>query len=130
MHVALGTGRSAMPVSHLIEWMRSEASGSLPGAGALVDACGLALLTLALREHVQGGGESGGVLALVADTRLGPSVRAVLDAPGADWTIDGLAQRAAMSRATYARRFQEVAGLSVGEFVLRARMRHACVLLS
>lgn len=130
MHVTLAQSLAAAPMAALTAWMREEAAAALPGGAAVVNACGQALLTLALRAYVQSGADGGGVLALAADERLGPSVHAVLDEPGADWSIERLARRAAMSRATYARRFQEVAGTSVGDFLLRARMRHACVLLA
>lgn len=129
LHVCLldTTGRSAL--SALIELMRAEVAGEpQPGAGAVVDGLGLALLGFALRVHAQNE-NAAGLLPLMVDSRLGPSVRAVLAAPGHPWTIASLGETVAMSRATYARHFQARTGFSVGEFLMRVRMTHACALL-
>ena len=44
-------------------------------------------------------------------------------------TIEALGELAAMSRASYARRFREAAGMTVFEFMTRTRMAIACDLL-
>ncbi|MBN4683830.1 helix-turn-helix transcriptional regulator, partial [Pandoraea nosoerga] len=53
-------------------------------------------------------------------------VQAMLTAPEQAWTIDALADLAAMSRATYARHFKARAGMTVWDFLTRVRMALAC----
>lgn len=130
LHVNLGAVApdSGLPV--LLQWLRAEAQGaSRPGAHAVIDGLGQALLALALRAAPQSPLPAG-LLPLLGDARLAASMRAVLDAPGRSWTIEKLASMAAMSRATYARRFQALAGCGVAEFVLRLRIMQACAWLA
>ena len=112
------------PLQAIVELMRQEVAMPRAGALAIVTALSQALLTMALRHA-----REGGVLRLMADARLGPSVQAMLENPGQPWTIDSLGKLAAMSRATYARRFREVSGMTVFEFMTQARMAAACDLL-
>ncbi|MBG0869583.1 helix-turn-helix transcriptional regulator [Burkholderia sp. 9777_1386] len=129
LHVGLRDTSGAAPLQLLTSVLRTEASNVEPGAGAIVNALGQALLAYALRAYGRGARVPSGWLALAADARLGPSVHAVLQAPAQPWTVESLGAAAAMSRATYARHFREKAGMSVGAFVAQIRMMHACALL-
>lgn len=126
LHIHLPDNASESGLQALLHWLRAEAAGSAqPGAHAVIDGLGQALLALALRAARQVELPAG-LLPLLADERLGASVRAVLDAPQQPWTIEKLAASVAMSRATYARHFQALAGCGVAEFVLQLRMMQAC----
>lgn len=127
LHVPLAS--HIEPLTALISLLRAEATNNQPGALAIVHALGQALLALALRAYGQKSDVPANVLALVADPRIGASVQAVIKAPEQNWTIESLGDHAAMSRATYARHFQQRAGMTVGDFLLRVRMMHASALL-
>ncbi|NTX45659.1 helix-turn-helix transcriptional regulator [Burkholderia cepacia] len=129
LHVGLREASGFAPLQLLTSVLRTEASNGQPGAGAIVNALGQALLAYALRAYGRGARVPSGWLALAADARLGPSVQAVLQAPEKPWTVESLGDTSAMSRATYARHFRERAGMSVGAFVAQIRMMHACALL-
>ncbi|MBZ5790084.1 AraC family transcriptional regulator [Burkholderia contaminans] len=129
LHVGLREASGFAPLQLLTSVLRTEASNGQPGAGAIVNALGQALLAYALRAYGRGARVPSGWLALAADARLGPSVQAVLQAPEKPWTVEALGGASAMSRATYARHFRERAGMSVGAFVAQIRMMHACALL-
>jgi AraC family transcriptional regulator, activator of mtrCDE len=129
LHVGLREASGGAPLQLLTSMLRTEASNGQPGAGAIVNALGQALLAYALRAYGRGARVPSGWLALAADARLGPSVQAVLQAPEKPWTVESLGDVSAMSRATYARQFRERAGMSVGAFVAQIRMMHACALL-
>ncbi|PRX30682.1 AraC family transcriptional regulator [Paraburkholderia sp. BL18I3N2] len=113
----------------VIALMRSEAERRQAGALAIVTALSHALLAIALRVHGEQNASASGVLALLADARLGASVQAMLSAPERAWTIAELGDLAAMSRATYARHFNERAGMTVMDFLTQIRMTIACDLL-
>jgi AraC family transcriptional regulator, activator of mtrCDE len=129
LHVGLREASGGAPLQLLTSVLRTEASNGQPGAGAIVNALGQALLAYALRAYGRGARVPSGWLALAADARLGQSVQAVLQAPEKPWTVESLGDVSAMSRATYARQFRERAGMSVGAFVAQIRMMHACALL-
>lgn len=129
LHVGLREASGPASLQLLTSVLRTEASNAHPGAGAIVNAFGQALLAYALRAYGRDARVPSGWLALAADARLGQSVQAVLQAPEKPWTVESLGEASAMSRATYARHFREKAGMSVGAFVAQIRMMHACALL-
>lgn len=129
LHVSILEDESSGSLQTVVELMRQEAATHRPGALAIVTALSQTLLAMALRrlgEHPNG---KVGILSLLADVRLGASVQALLGDPGRAWTIEALGKLAAMSRANYARRFREAAGVTVFEFLTRVRMVIACDLL-
>ncbi|HKT66456.1 cupin domain-containing protein [Burkholderia sp. 22313] len=129
LHVGLRDASGLASLQLLTNVLRAEASNAQPGARAIVNALGQALLAYALRAYGRDARVPAGWLALAADARLGPSIQAVLQAPEKPWTVESLGGASAMSRATYARHFRVKAGMSVGAFVAQIRMMHACALL-
>lgn len=127
--VSLGGGETLGALQTLITLMRTEAQRRQPGALAIVTALSHALFAMALRVHGEQNAASSGVIALLADQRLGASVQGMLSSPERAWTIAELGDLAAMSRATYARHFNERAGVTVMEFLTQIRMTIACDLL-
>ncbi|HWT71127.1 MAG TPA: AraC family transcriptional regulator, partial [Oxalicibacterium sp.] len=85
--------------------------------------------TMALRGYGEQHPDAANMLTLLSDARLASSVQALLAEPGRDWTIAELGEKAAMSRATYARRFRDCAGMTVLEFLTQVRMTLAGNLL-
>lgn len=126
LHVSLSDSASFPALQALIGLMRDEAGTRAPGALAVVTSLSQALLTMALRVYGQRESAAPGTLTLLSDARLGPSVQAMLSAPERAWTIDALADLAAMSRATYARHFKARADMTVWDFLTRVRMTLAC----
>lgn len=129
MQVNLLSTTAVETLKPLIDLLRHEATHALPGATEIVSALGQVILTLALRQFGTAQSEQAHLLTLLSDERLGPSIKAVLDHPSKNWTVESLGKRVAMSRATYARQFQNKAGMSVGDFLIRIRMMKACALL-
>ncbi|WP_341319029.1 AraC family transcriptional regulator [Paraburkholderia sp. IMGN_8] len=128
-HVSLGGVQQLGALQTLIALMRSESEQRQPGALAIVTALSHALFAMALRVHGERNASTSGVLALLADARLAASVQGMLAAPERAWTIAELGELAAMSRATYARHFNERAGMTVMDFLTQIRMTIACDLL-
>jgi AraC family transcriptional activator of mtrCDE len=129
-HVSLGGAQTLGALQTLIGLMRAEAQHRQPGALAIVTALSQALFAMALRLfYGEQNAASTGVLALLADARLSASVQGMLSAPERAWTIAELGELAAMSRATYARHFNERAGITVMDFLTQIRMTIACDLL-
>lgn len=117
------------PLTGLVEMLRGEADGDQIGARFLLDALSQALFTLILRAHLASHGQDSGTLALL-DKRLGRAWQALLADPAHEWTIEGLAETASMSRATFMRAFVRVAGVSPWVLLTQVRMELAFSLLS
>ncbi|NMM03296.1 AraC family transcriptional regulator [Paraburkholderia sp. RP-4-7] len=128
-HVSLVGVQTLGALQTVIALMRAEAEQRQPGALAIVTALSHALFAMALRAHGEQNASTPGVLTLLADARLGASVQGMLSAPERAWTIAELGELAAMSRATYARHFNERAGMTVMDFLTQIRMTIACDLL-
>ncbi|ABE34800.1 cupin domain protein [Paraburkholderia xenovorans LB400] len=128
-HVSLSGMQALGSLQTVIALMRTEAERRQAGALAIVTALSQALFAMALRAHGEQNASRSGVLALLADARLGASVQGMLDAPERAWSIAELGELAAMSRATYARHFNERAGMTVMDFLTQIRMTIACDLL-
>lgn len=118
------------PLPALVAVMRAEADGDKVGARFLLDALSQALFTLILRAHLASQGQDSGSLALLGDKRLGRVSQAMLADPAHEWTIQGLADIASMSRANFMRAFVKVAGVSPWVLLTQVRMELAFSLLS
>ncbi|OLF50860.1 AraC family transcriptional regulator [Pseudomonas chlororaphis] len=117
------------PLAALVGLLRGEADGDQAGARFLLDALSSALFTLMLRAYLASAAPGSGALALLGDKRLGRAWQAMLADPAHEWTIDSLAQAAAMSRATFMRAFVRVAGVSPWALLTQVRMERAFGLL-
>lgn len=107
--------------------MRAEALVDGPGTAAILNALSCALFAMLLRR-----GDLPGVApwTAVTDSRIAAGIDAVLRDPGADWTVERLAEVAAMSRATFVRHFGRHTGTTVAGFVTMVRMMVAADLLT
>lgn len=129
LHVSFGTDNDE-PVRMLSALMRQEAQVDGPGTSAIVSALCDALLAMVLRSS-PGRRVSNDVLWTSADDETVLDViNAVLSDPGRDWNIVDFANRAAMSRATFIRRFSNATGMAVGEFITGLRMAIAADMLA
>ncbi|EJL04319.1 MULTISPECIES: AraC family transcriptional regulator [Pseudomonas] len=125
-----GAGPANGPLSALVGVIRQEADDDKVGARFLLDALTQALFTLILRTHLASQGQDSGALALLGDKRLGRAWQAILADPAHEWTIQGLADIANMSRASFMRAFVNVAGASPWVLLTQVRMELAFGLLS
>ncbi len=114
----------------LIAMMRDETMEPRPGSAAVVSELSTALFTLVLRSLMSDPTMHAGVLALMADPRLSRAVEAVLVDPAKPWTLARMAEHALQSRATFARQFTQIGGLTPMEWVTSVRMELAARLLA
>lgn len=114
----------------LIGMMRYESEAPNAGAAAVIGELSTALFTLLLRALMAERGASHGLLALLGDARLARAVEAVLREPARPWTIATLAAQCNLSRATFARQFGQLSGLTPLQLVTSLRMELAARLLS
>ena len=96
-----------------------------PGAEAVVTRLADVVVIQAIRAWLEAGGTGPGWLSALRDPQIGRVVALVHRDPGADWTLDGLAREARMSRSAFAARFTELAGEPAMRYVTRWRMHVA-----
>ena len=106
-----------------LERMRQELRE--PQAGGFLVAQHLAsmMLVQALRLHLAEGLNGGvGWLFALADKQMSAAINCMHDDPAHRWTLQKLAERAGMSRSTFALRFKETVGEAPMEYLTRWRM--------
>ena len=105
----------------LIRLVREEAALSLSGRDLILTRLVEVLLIEALRT-APGHDSSPGLMRGLADERLASSIRAMHQDPARPWTVEQLANAAALSRSAYFQRFTQAVGLPPMEYLLTWRM--------
>lgn len=82
-----------------------------------------------LLDHAQDGGISIGLVSGLADPQLARALTAMHEHPQQPWSLDMLAQRATMSRSSFANRFKKTVGLAPADYLTEWRMTLARKLL-
>jgi AraC-like DNA-binding protein len=106
-----------------VERMMQELREGQPGGVLVAQHLAHMMLVQALRLHLAGsvGGGVGWFFAL-ADKQLGGAINAMHADPAQRWTLESLAERAGMSRSTFAQKFKEKVGETPMEYLARWRM--------
>jgi AraC-like DNA-binding protein len=105
--------------------LADEVRHERPGAEAVVTRLADVVVIQAIRAWLEAGSTGPGWLRALRDPEIGRVVALVHRDPGADWTLDGLAREARMSRSAFAARFTELAGEPAMRYVTRWRMHVA-----
>jgi AraC-like DNA-binding protein len=101
-------------------------SGSELVLPRLIDCLFVYILRAWLRDQPEG---TGGWLGALRDTQIRRALTLVHESPQHPWTVESLAKAVAMSRAAFARRFNELVGEPPLAYVTRWRMDLAAKLL-
>lgn len=129
IHVSFGQSAESDHVLRMLSTlMRDEAQREGDGTAAILAALCTVLLAMVLRT-AKGAATTNTLWTAVADPRIAVVVKEVLNAPGADWTVDRLSRTAAMSRASFQRHFTRDTGMTVGAFLVKTRLMAAADLL-
>jgi len=135
-HFAFGSSDAALLISLLpqfihvsgerrfatiVELVREEARASRPARDMILGRLMEVLLVEALRSTV-GTKTSPGLLRGLADSRLAAAIRRMHEDPTRDWTVEQLAQEAALSRSAFFERFSRAVGLAPMAYLLNWRM--------
>jgi len=130
IHLRIDQTRSHA-LQNLIDLMRLEVCSAGIGSAAIVQRLSEVLFISAVRAYVQNAQHSPeqGVLAAMADQRLGTALTSMYDDPGRNWTLADLANNANLSRSAFAARFKSVVRQSPLEFLTRHRMHKAAALM-
>ena len=87
------------------------------GRVALVERLLEVLMIQILRHLMESGAVRGGLLSGLSHPRLRNALVAMHEAPAKEWTLDGLAQVAGMSRSVFAGNFRDAVGTTPGQYL-------------
>jgi AraC family transcriptional activator of mtrCDE len=109
----------------LVNLLRDETNEPRPGDSAVVSHLASAFFLLLLRAWLEQAHSVPGLFALLADARLSQAFHGMLAEPERAWSLEQLAQRCSMSRASFVRMFPTVAGTTPGDLLMQLRMAQA-----
>jgi AraC-like DNA-binding protein len=129
VHVSFGQSPESDEVLRMLSsLMRGEAQREGDGTAAILSALCTALLAMILRT-ARGAATETSLWTAVGDDQIGRAISRILEDPGAEWPIEKLSRGAAMSRATFIRRFGRSTGMTIGSFLAQVRLMTASELL-
>jgi AraC-like DNA-binding protein len=117
------------PVHQVLTLLSREMQLAEPGRQTILDRLLDVLVVMGLRAGLAQSETAPPWFRAAADPRLSPALEAVHSSPGKPWTVDDLARLCAMSRATFARVFQQVLGQAPMQYLTDWRMTLARDLL-
>ncbi|MER9876862.1 AraC family transcriptional regulator [Mesorhizobium sp. M0195] len=121
VHIRKESDKSALRWS--VERMMQELREPQPGGFLVIQHLAHMMLVQALRLHLSEGLKGGvGWLFALSDKQMGAAISAMHENPAHGWTLQELAERAGMSRSTFALRFKETVGASPMDYLTRWRM--------
>jgi AraC-like DNA-binding protein len=126
----LESATSETPVGAPLERLLQELAAPGPGNEAMVRALLQQSLLELMRQRLSDGGDNLNWMAALRDPALWPVLQEMLDTPGADHSVESLADTATMSRSVFAERFAKAYGSGPMELLRELRMRLAATLLA
>ena len=121
VHIRKESDKAALRWS--MEQMMRELREPQPGGFLIAQHLAHMMLVQALRLHLTEGLQGGvGWLFALADRQMGAAIHAMHADPAHRWTLQGLAERAGMSRSTFALKFKATVGDSPMDYLTRWRM--------
>ena len=116
-------------LTRTLDHLSAEYMSGAPGSELTVNKLTEVLLVQLLRADF-GRSHKAGIIAALRDKRLANALQHIHEDPGGDWTIEHAAEKAAMSRSGFARKFKETLETSFFDYLTRLRMRNARELLT
>lgn len=114
----------------LIQAAIEESGAQRPGRDSMLARLSELLFVGALRRTLEQMPDSSrGWFAALRDPQIGRALQALHASPARDWTLEGLAREAGMSRAVFAERFAEAVGETSMRYLARWRMQLAARML-
>ncbi|RUO67133.1 AraC family transcriptional regulator [Idiomarina ramblicola] len=128
--LVLKQGNQSQQLSHIIELIRAETTEQSPGYQTVISRLSDVLALHLLRQVIGQGEKLSGPLAALNDKQLRSVVIAVIADPGADWSVEHLAEQAYLSVSAFAERCIKKTGLTPKKLIDQLRLQRACKLLN
>ena len=112
-----------------LDQLSNEFTARQPGAELVIDKLTEIVIVELIRINFGRAGDSAFVQAL-SDKQISAALHLLHEKPEQHWTLQSLAEEIGMSRAAFARRFRELVGLPMFEYLTNIRIERARELLS
>nr|WP_275402398.1 AraC family transcriptional regulator [Streptomyces sp. SID13031] len=117
--------KPAAALRPLLELLGEEFAHAEPGVANVRDQLTKVLFVQALRAMIASDNRPSGWLGALADPSIGPALELLHREPGRHWTVAELAEKASMSRSTFALRFKTLIGMSPLDYLAHWRIQAA-----
>lgn len=114
----------------LLDMIVYENTHSRSASKSIINRLSELLFTYALRQYMEDKPGESGMLAVYGDTRLLKAIRCIHENPQENWTLEGLAKEAGLSRTVFAEAFKKISGWTPGQYLIWWRMQLAWSLLN
>jgi len=114
----------------LVRLLQHETTDVRPGSSVIMTQLSGALFALLMRAWLAQSATTPGLFAVLADRRLGLAMQKMLESPEQPWTVADLAEACYMSRATFARLFTQLCGMTPADVLTQLRMAQAATALA
>ncbi|MEM6676182.1 MAG: AraC family transcriptional regulator, partial [Planctomycetota bacterium] len=126
LHVDAWDGGDDRWLTDTLRFIAREAEALRPGGETVITRLADILVIQMVRHWIETTSDvDTGWLAALRDDQLGRAIAAIHREPGADWTLETLARKAAMSRSAFAARFTEIVGEPAMRYLTRWRLQLA-----
>jgi len=112
-----------------LDQLSAEYLSQKPGADVVVDRLTEVVLVELIRLNFGRPGQGGFIRALL-DKRIAKALGSLHEKPQIAWTLESLGREVGMSRAALAKRFKELVGQTMFEYLTDLRMQRARVMLA
>lgn len=129
IHLPLHESECCPELERLLDMLVRETLSAEPGGQTIVQSLATTFLALIMRLMMTAKTPPAGLLRLMSDHRLTATVMAVLAHPEHPWTLESMAERSFLSRATFARHFARHYHLTPQRWLTQLRMAMAARLL-
>ena len=123
-------GAGASTLGPLVQLLGAEAARNAPGRRAVLDRLAEVLFINLVRHVMREQTGARGMLAALADPRIGRALAAFHHEPGRKWQLDEISSLVGMSRSSFSSHFQSVMNLSPMQYLAQWRMSCAEVRLN
>lgn len=124
------TGSPLHAIRPLFELVLVEAGRDNPRPSPLVARLVDLMFYYVVRELAGRPDVVAGIWAVLATPAFMPLLKALIDDPGREWTVDAMAGLTNMGRATFFKRFMQTAGIAPAQFLALLRMQLAAQMLA
>ena len=109
----------------LLQFMKHEAQREAPGMNIVIDRLSEVLFLFILRALIDRQEQSPEFLRAFADPAITRALGAIHERPGDPWSLEQLADVAALSRTAFINRFRELVGITPAAYLVQYRMDQA-----
>jgi AraC family transcriptional regulator, activator of mtrCDE len=129
IHVKGRVGHHYAWLEQLLAYLEGESNTRTEAWREVIKRVSEILFIYVLREYMGKHPHSTAALMALADPHIGKALHAIHAEPAADWSVDALAGRAAMSKTVFTERFRKTLGMTPARYLASWRMHKARALL-